>query len=280
MEVAAPNIAAMPVTMSVLGARGSWPVSGTDVLEYGGRTTSYRIQMRDDLEIFIDAGTGISYLPEAPEGGRDFHIFLTHYHADHVQGLQFFKPLYQPDNRFTFYGVPVPGVSLEHALGGIWRSPWFPVPFEGTPSYKRYVPIGSDPIELGSLTFRTTRLTHPQGVTAYRIDSPNGSVMIATDHEAGDEAADARLVELARGVDYLFHDAQYTPAEYEKYYKGWGHSTWEDAVAAAEAADVGTLVLTSHDPSRHDAAIDEILTLARARFPSTVAAHEGMQIEL
>jgi ribonuclease BN (tRNA processing enzyme) len=105
-------------------------------------------------------------------------------------------------------------------------------------------------------------------------------VVIATDHEAGDEEIDGKLVEFARGADYLLHDAQYTPAEHHQMYQGWGHSTWEDGVNLALEADVGQLILTSHDPARNDGAVHRLTELASARFPNTVAAYEGLQLDI
>jgi ribonuclease BN (tRNA processing enzyme) len=89
---------------------------------------------------------------------------------------------------------------------------------------------------------------------------------------------DGRLVEAARGAQVLIHDAQYTPDEYRTMRVGWGHSDWESATAAARDAGVERLILTSHDPDRSDDGIDAIRSAARARFPRTDAAFEGMSI--
>jgi ribonuclease BN (tRNA processing enzyme) len=81
------------------------------------------------------------------------------------------------------------------------------------------------------------------------------------------------LREIARHADVLVYDAQYTPEEYPRR-KGWGHSTWQEAVAVAAEAQVGRLVLFHHDPDRDDQALDEIVARARMDFPQTVAARE------
>jgi ribonuclease BN (tRNA processing enzyme) len=101
--------------------------------------------------------------------------------------------------------------------------------------------------------------------------------VVATDHETGNEAADAALKALAWSADVLVHDSQYTPQDYEEH-RGWGHSTWEDAVVMATDAEVNSLVLTSHAPGRTDDEIDDIVGRAQERFAQVSAAREGMVI--
>jgi phosphoribosyl 1,2-cyclic phosphodiesterase len=87
----------------------------------------------------------------------------------------------------------------------------------------------------------------------------------------------ARLVELARGANLLVHDAQYTAEELEKR-RGWGHSSFDQAMQLAEMAGVKHLALTHHDPEHDDQFLEYIEKLCRERFPNTVLAREGMEI--
>jgi len=114
----------------------------------------------------------------------------------------------------------------------------------------------------------------------FRLEGHQRSIVIATDHEAGNTETDARLVALASGADVLIHDAQYTPEELRTTRKGWGHSSFESAVRTAQDAGVSQLVLTSHDPDRSDAEVDQLRGMARAMFPHTDAAYEGMTIPI
>jgi phosphoribosyl 1,2-cyclic phosphodiesterase len=269
------------LTFTVLGARGSWPVSDPDMLVHGGRTTSFMIPLGDNVTVLVDAGTGVAKVDDLDTAApHTYYMFLTHYHLDHIQGLQFFKPIYREANTFTIHGVPSSGMGVEEAVGGIYRAPWFPIPLSETASTKHYVDLDFTPIDVGPLHITMAKLSHPQGATGYRIEGPRATVVIATDHEAGDEEIDGKLVEFARGADYLLHDAQYTPAEHHQMYQGWGHSTWEDGVNLALEADVGQLILTSHDPARNDGAVHRLTELASARFPNTVAAYEGLQLDI
>ena len=250
------------------------------MLTYGGRTTSFMITWPGGKLALVDAGTGLAGVDDVIiDRTHHYDVLVTHYHLDHLQGLQFFRPLYQEGSSFTFRGHPPDGLTVEQAIGGVSRSPWFPLPLDATRSDKEFLPV-EETFSVGPITVSSAALHHPQGVTGYRLEGPEKTVVVATDHEAGDADADARLIELAGGADYLLHDAQYTPQEYNDLYKGWGHSTWEHAVAAAETAGVVSLVLTSHDPSHTDDDIDEILARAREKFPETHAAFEGMQIPL
>ena len=77
----------------------------------------------------------------------------------------------------------------------------------------------------------------------------------------------------------LVYDAQYLPSEISAKV-GWGHSTYVAGTDLARAAGVGKLVLFHHDPMRSDEGVAEIETNARALFRSSVAAREGLELDL
>jgi phosphoribosyl 1,2-cyclic phosphodiesterase len=269
--------------LTIHGVRGSTPVGGQGTARYGGQTICLSAHAGGNDILVIDAGTGLRGLQESltsSAGGRRFHLFLTHYHWDHLQGLPFFAPLYDEANHFTFYGFPWEGMGIKELIAGTFRPPWFPVSLDDTAAEKEYVALADGPIRIGDLAVSWTRLNHPQGVTAYRITGPSASVVIATDHESGDPEFDEALYVLGRGADVLVHDAQYTDGEYELHYEGWGHSTWRHAVDAAKATEASRLVLISHDPSHDDDAVDAIVAEARTEFSNLDAAHEGMALPL
>ncbi len=270
--------------LKVWGVRGSMPVSNVAMHRYGGHTPCMEIVGESaTTRILIDAGTGITRyqtsLGDPGPSGYDFHVFFTHFHLDHILGLPFFRPLYDERNRFTFYGYPWEGRGVQDILHSAFSPPLFPVALEDVPASLAFVEMTSHPVEMDGLVISSTRLAHPQGVTGYRVDGTR-SIVIATDYERGDLASDAGLDELATGVDVLIHDAQYTPMEHAEEFSGWGHSTWDHAVDAAERAGAGRLVLISHDPDRTDNDLDALVEQARRRFSSTVAASEGMIIPL
>jgi len=95
---------------------------------------------------------------------------------------------------------------------------------------------------------------------------------------------DERLIALSEGADLLIHDAQYTVPEYRGLVgpsrRGWGHSTWTDAVEVARKAGVGRLALFHHDPTRGDDALAAIEAEAKSLFAPTFAAREGSPVAL
>jgi phosphoribosyl 1,2-cyclic phosphodiesterase len=264
------------------GVRGSMPVSGADTTRHVGNTLCIDITAGGRSVVLIDGGTGIARLNQDLTSGKptEYHVFLTHYHWDHIQGLLFFRPLFDPDCHFTFYGHQWDGMSSREAIEGALQPPWFPISIQETAAEKAYVTLEETKFELGDLTVTSAPLRHPQGVTAYRIDGPNRSVVIATDCERGELDADDRLRRLAAGADILVHDAQYSPEEYEEHYVGWGYSSWAHAAQAAKDSGVGQLVLVSHDPARTDDEIAAFVQRAAEDFPNTTAAYEGMSFDL
>ena len=271
-------------TINVHGARGSVPVSGKQFHRHGGGTTSFEIEVADDRRFLIDAGTGLLRLQETLAKDRPIHfsVLLTHLHWDHCLALPFFGPLFDARNRFDFYGRPVGGMDIEEAIDRVMRPPWFPVNFRSTAADKRFHHF--EPSKTFSIAddfeVHPVLLHHPDGVTGYRIRHGGATVVIATDVEHGVPESDAALHELAQGADVLIYDAQYLPEEYASQRVGWGHSTWEQGAKLAAEANVGQLILTSHDPSRTDDQIDEIVRLAQGIFPETTAAAEGTRVQV
>lgn len=255
-------------------------VSGPDYQRYGGHTTCFHVEVRPGHHLIVDCGTGLQNLQRRlpPGEAQEFTVFLTHYHWDHIQGLPMFTALNNPRNRFTFYGRGHGGRSVQDLLDAVLCPPWFPATLEDRAAGIVYRDLVGA-VDVGGVMVTPVPAHHPQDCTAFRLDAGR-SVMIVTDHEGGDEAVDRALAEAGRDADVLIHDGQYTDEEYRLLRRGWGHSTWAMAVEAAAAAGAGRLVLTSHDPSRTDDQVDELVKEARGRFPLSSAAHEGMRIRL
>ena len=256
-------------------------VAGDSHRRYGGNTTCLEIEAEPGHHLIIDCGTGLRSLQREVESEppRRYSVLLTHYHWDHIQGLPVFLPLFVEGNEVTFYGPTSSEGGVRAALGRVMCPPWWPVSLDEAAADVQFRDLDG-PVTIGGIGVRHTPGSHPQGVTAFRLDGAERSVVIATDHEAGSSEADARIAALASGADVLIHDAQYTPEEVRTTRKGWGHSSYEAAVRVAQDAGVAHLVLTSHDPDRTDSEVDALRGMARAMFPKTDAAYEGMLIPL
>jgi phosphoribosyl 1,2-cyclic phosphodiesterase len=215
-------------------------------------------------------------------GGKPIraHVLLSHYHWDHIQGLPFFVPLYDKGNQFHFYSYRLPGASVEEALEGQMAYPYFPVDMTAMYALRTFTEIQQGPFQLDDFVIHSRRINHPQGCLSFRIENNGKAVHYATDHEPGEPASDGAVRELARGADLLIYDSQYTWDQIRGKKKGWGHSTWEEGVRICQEAGIKEFVLFHHDPDRNDEGVDQLQEIARARFPNSRAAFEGMEIVL
>lgn len=266
------------------GVRGSIPTPEAAFLGVGGNTSCVEVRVPGAPVVVLDAGTGARGLGHAlawEAGGAplDVHLFLTHFHWDHIQGLPFFAPLYGEGHRLTIYGWEAEG-SLAELLGQQMRAPYFPVPFGDVAAEVRLVPLWPGAVvEVGPLTVRPFGVRHTQPTVGFRLEVGGAAAVYATDHEHGDPTVDAGLREAATGAGLLISDAQYTPEEYEAR-RGWGHTTWREAVRTAQEAGTARLALFHHDPTHDDEALADVLEDARSLFPPTLLAAEGGEVVL
>ncbi len=261
------------------GVRGTAPAPGAAWARYGGHTTCSSVRVGLGEYIVIDAGTGIRELGDrimAEEGDRDIRIdlLLTHFHLDHIMGFPAFAPLFSPRTSLVIHS-PAGARETESALAGLMAYPYFPLGLGRTAARKGFRDFepGST---IGGVRISSCPLRHPQGSVAYRLEAGGSGLVLATDTEHPEAGVDERLAAFAEGADWLVYDAMFTPAEYEAGKKGWGHSTWLAGTRLAAAARVGSLVLSHFNPSHADPDVDVILEAARASFPRTLAAAQGL----
>jgi phosphoribosyl 1,2-cyclic phosphodiesterase len=268
------------------GVRGSIASPGPETAIVGGNTSCVEV-ICGGTRLILDAGTGLRRLGDTlMSKGQPVaaSLLLSHFHWDHIQGLPFFAPAYVPTTDLEIVGMAHPQTTLRDALARQMRAPHFPIDLSdlgATLTWREVRP--SDAFEIGEARIRAARLNHPGGVTAYRIEHAGRSVVYATDTEHY-ACVDPVLRELAQGVDVFVYDAQYTPEEYSGTNGGskvgWGHSTYVAGCEVAKEAGVSKLVLFHHDPTRSDEGVAHIEALASALLPGTIAAREGMEIEL
>jgi len=265
------------------GTRGSIPAPEPNCMKYGGDTSCVSIHS-SDTTLILDAGTGIrklgvSLLSDPSFSGKAY-IFLSHSHWDHIQGFPFFKPAFIPGNEFHIHGAFKADQRLQTALRGQMGSIYFPVSMKDLQGTLKFVELVEEDIIAGNLTVRSRALNHPGGCFGYRVSDGTSTVAYCTDTEPRGEGTDEKVLELAQGADLLIYDSQFTPEEYATNRKGWGHSTWQDAIKIAHEANVKKLVLFHHDPYHSDTLIDEIVTEAKVFFPNTIAASRGLELDL
>ena len=266
------------------GVRGSTPTPQPENLRYGGNTSCVEVRLGNTLFIF-DCGTGFRTLGHQLR--REFnghpvsaHVFVSHFHWDHIQGLPFFGPLYDKrENRFIFHSSSRTR-SLKQVMQEQMAAPYFPVDMTEMKAQQSFCDIEQGRVPFDDATVEAMWLNHPQGCLGFRIETRDGVFVYATDNEPGDAMFDKNVRKLAEGADVLIYDAQYLPEEYEARKRGWGHSHWREAINVVLQSGAKELILYHHDPEHDDACIDKVVKEARNYYPRVRAAAEGMEIVL
>jgi phosphoribosyl 1,2-cyclic phosphodiesterase len=285
----------------IWGTRGSYPVARSDVLRYGGNTTCVEVRAGDRC-IVLDAGTGMRLLGSALAAEASpplkLDLLITHTHWDHIIGFPFFDPIYQPHASLEIYGLRRTQSSLRATIANALSDPLLPVSLEDLRAELHFHEIHEGlQFELGPVRVRTARANHPYRALAYRLETDEAALVFIPDtgpfhtvlfgderiEWAGEPTASShadlrelaemreRIVELARGADWLLYDSQFTDEQYARF-PHWGHSTAGQAREIAEAAGVRELLLFHHDPHRPDDELDRIVAAQRS------AARPGLHV--
>lgn len=276
--------------VTLWGTRGSLAAPGPETVRYGGNTSCVEVRGKQDALLVLDAGTGIQRLGTRLRGaGGRIDLLLTHLHMDHIQGLGFFEPLYEPGREIHIWGPPSPTLDLHTRLARYLSPPLFPVRLRDLPCRPTLHNVPPERFEVGGLEVEAELVCHPGTTVGYRISEGTRSVAYLPDHEPAlgvrefpGEPEWTSGFNLAAGADLLIHDAQYTTEEYRKRV-GWGHSAIWDAVAFAKLAGARRLVPFHHDPTHDDAMLDRIDSAIRASGNLTfgfVAGTEGATFEV
>ncbi|MDX2244330.1 MAG: MBL fold metallo-hydrolase [Leptolyngbyaceae cyanobacterium bins.302] len=268
------------------GVRGSIASPGPSTVRYGGNTPCVEMQVAGHRLIF-DGGTGLrvlgqSLLAQMPVAG---HLFFTHSHWDHIQGFPFFTPAFARGNHFSIYGAIAPDQSnIEQRLTDQMRHPNFPVPLQIMGADLKFVDVEiGKPIQIGEVVVENRLLNHPGQAIGYRVNWQGHSAAYITDTEHYPDRLDDNVLHLVRNTDVMIYDATYTDEEYHSPTSskvGWGHSTWQEAVKLAQAANAKTLVIFHHDPLHDDDFLDGIGAQVAQAFPNGIMAREGLSIPI
>ncbi len=269
--------------------RGSIATPGATTVRYGGNTSCVEIRHGDEI-IILDAGTGLralgqSLLFEFKNKPLNLTLLLTHTHWDHIQGLPFFGPIYNPRCRLRILGCEGARKGLVAALTGQMESTYFPVPFDKLPSNIEIEELKDFNFAIGSVLVRAQRANHPGVCVGYRLFTPDGLIVFFPDTEPRTGGLDRVLIDFVRDADVLILDSQYDRAEYKKHI-GWGHGCVDDSVAVAIQAGVKQLFLFHHDPDHDDRHMDGLVQHARKLVAKrkaklkVSAAQEGLVIQL
>ncbi len=274
----------MSFSVRFWGVRGTVACASPQYVQFGGNTSCVQVKIGNE-QIILDAGTGIREL------GSDFlrknirkaSLLLTHTHWDHINGFPFFIPAFQEGGTFRVMAGHLTGQEggIENVLAGQMAAPWFPVPIQTMKADLSFENFrAGEHFSLGGdIQVRTCALNHPNGATAYRIESQGSSLAYVTDTEHIPGKPDAAILELIDGVDLVIYDSTYADENFPKYV-GWGHSTWQEGVRLCQAAKAKRLVLFHHDPNNDDSVMEKIEKDAEKVWDGICVAREGMEIKL
>ena len=274
------------------GVRGSIPVCSPAVKEFGGNTTCFYLDLlvkkpEEKAIVIFDAGTGIRQLGKDIVSGvipkaRSILMQFSHFHWDHIQGFPFFAPAYRPDQKIAFFSPHFLNQEvnkLHEVLRRQMQSEYFPVELDKMGAEMSFFTTKEFQQALcmdNLVRFSYYKHNHPGGAFSYRLDGYGKSVVICTDIEHGAQI-DPKVVEFCRDADLLIHEAQYTDEELVKY-RGWGHSSFSQAIEVAERANVKELYITHHDPDHDDAFLQKKEEECQQRFPNCFIAREGCEV--
>ena len=274
--------------ISIRGVRGSIPVTGPETAEYGGNT-SCTIVSEDDSILVLDGGSGMQKFSLATYTGiKRIDVLLTHLHLDHIQGLGFFSPFYDPAVEVHIWG-PASNNSLHSRLSRYLSPPLFPVLLRDLPCKLILHEIQNSSFEIGHFKIESRYIIHPGPTVGFRVTGRRSVFTFIPDHEPALGAmglqADKKWIsgfDLAEQADLLLHDAQFSAEQYKKKF-GWGHSSMDDACKFAMLTGVKHLLLAHHDPSHTDVMLNELFRELQEKSNYTFRyelAREGTNIEL
>jgi phosphoribosyl 1,2-cyclic phosphodiesterase len=245
------------------GTRGSVPSPGASTARYGGNTSCVQVTLSDGTTIVLDAGTGIRALGQTLDPDRGpIHILLSHLHLDHIQGLLFFAPFFDPSAEITVWGPP--GASLERRIGRYLSAPLSPVEVRELPSGPSFRACPAPEWEIGSAIVHARLVIHRGPTLGYRISEGPTTLCYLPDHEpalggplTGFEDEWISGFALGYEASVLIHDCQYTDDEYAAH-RGWGHSAVSDTLEFAARTGARRTLLFHHDPLHTDEELDSL----------------------
>ncbi|MDR2500205.1 MAG: MBL fold metallo-hydrolase [Treponema sp.] len=303
------------LSVRIWGDRGSIPCPGNKTVVFGGNTACLEIRA-DERLIIVDLGTGIKPLGDwliandFKKGPIEADIFITHTHWDHIMGFPMFTPIFLPTTKLRIQGpVSYEDETLESIIGNQLSYRYWPVRLTELSAHIEYGKIKETVIDMGGgLQVSTKYLNHPILCLGYRFEYQGKSIVTAYDTEPfwnvfptdvrdphynedaareGEEAAreeNEKMLRFFYKADILIHDCQYTAKEYDPSKLGWGHSSYEHAIIAANKARVKKLICFHHDPNRTDKKLMNLENHYRRCVQGKtsmeiIIAQEGMVIE-
>ncbi len=250
------------------GTRGSIPTPGVNTVLYGGNTVCIEVRSPSSL-IVLDGGTGIKALGNEiinHYNEKNIKLFITHPHWDHIQGIPFFLPMYDPRYKIEIYGPKTNDKSIKELLGIQMNSLFFPVRQSELLADIKYFDVKeSDLLNFLDFSVQAKFVNHPVITLGYSLQFKSGKICFTGDHEPYEnffhnedtqiikikEIMTRKLISFIEGADYLIMEAQFNEEDYSRK-AGWGHCSYYKAIEIAYKARVKNLVFIHYDPNYTD----------------------------
>jgi len=248
--------------------------------------------------LILDAGSGIFPLGESLHGSEavEAHLLITHSHWDHINGLPMFEPLFDPRTRCHVYGGPEDqtGRSIEHVLAVQFQNSYFPISEAQLAAGLDFRTLTeAETFDIADARVSSVLMNHPIPNFGYRIECSGKSLFFTGDHEPfGNphpvntpgfaehqvwiDQRSATIDAALKNIDALIVDCTYTQAEYPQK-TGWGHGTFDSALALAKRVGARHLYCTHHLPTRSD---DELEGVFAAFLADHAGQYQGLEITL
>jgi len=282
------------------GTRGSITTPGRNNLYYGGETPCIEligipnnnpgaVMLPDNPYLILDGGSGLTAL-QVPlmagacgRGEGDLSFLISHYHWDHMIGLPFFRPIFIPGNRITFYGDSE--ANLRSTVEQLFTSNYSPLKgaqnLAAELAYRQV--FLDDDMDIAGFRIQATRHHHPGKALTYRIRFRDAVVVYSTDHGIGDPIVDSKLVALAENANLWILDGMYTVEECQTCLD-WGHSSHLAATKLALQAGASNIVIFHHSPDHNDQMLDqmgqEAAELAAGTSTRAFMARDGLVLDV
>jgi len=271
----------MTIKVKFWGVRGSIACPEPSCFKYGGNTSCVELDM-GGTHVVLDAGTGLRSLGDEylRRGVKDIFILMSHVHADHLAGINYFKPIYIPGHSINMLAGHLRGDEwMKQKIYDHMREEVHPVQYDQLPSNfvcedflagkKFYVNL--------DIRVTTAPLNHPGGSTGYRIEYQGKTLCYVTDTEHVEGRHDPRILELIKDADLVIYDSTFTEAEWPSK-KGWGHSTWQEGMKLCKIAGAKQMAMFHYSPDYDDDMVDKMVAEAQAAWDGIIPAKDGLEL--
>lgn len=230
------------------GTRGGLASPGKEYIELGGNTLCTQIYLNEEQSILMDSGTGIIEYASKSEDmkkNKEFHIFITHFHWDHIQGFPFFFPIHKKGIKIHIYS-PFPISKLKKNFETLFDGSYSPLRnLSNLNADISFHQLDKDGINIYNAKILFNKLVHTDECYGYKVITDEYSLAYILDHENANDNSNYEVLQFIKNTDILIHDSQFTQEEYHRCI-GWGHSSIEKAIENGINGNVKILFLTHH----------------------------------